>query len=814
MSYLLTAALFLIFSHSLPGQASIEPAQVYTTTRIESSILVDGQLDEAAWADAAVATDFIEFEPSNGNPPRQRSEVRILYDDNALYVGAMLFDESPDSILRQLGPRDVGENNADLFGIILDTYDDDQNAFGFYVSAAGVQSDTRFSRGGEDIVWDAVWKSAVSITEEGWVAEMEIPFSAIRFANTDEQHWGMQLYRVIRRHRQRLTWNFADRAVEGWVNQFGQLEGIHSIKPPLRLSITPYVSGYLERSTDKGIFSDGHTGFRAAGGMDLKLGLSDAFTLDMTLIPDFGQVQSDNQVLNLSPFEVLYQERRPFFTEGIELFNTADIFYSRRVGGLPRGYTDAYQDLAEGEAVVSNPTETRLLNATKISGRTSGRLGLGFFNAVSAATQAEVADSNGNIREVTTQPLTNYNVSVVDQALPNNGNLSLINTNRYQLDGSYMANVTAGRFRLATRGNRWFVEGGGAYSLQAPEAGENNSGFAYDYAFGKASGNFTYNFRQSLMSDGYDINDMGYLNINNQVSNQLTFQYAHYKPWWKFIFMNYKFQVYQASLYRPSTFRHIGFSYNSWMQTRDFTFYGLNAYITPIQETDFFEARVFGRPFNVPASYQFGGFISTNYAKRFALDMNAGLSHIPVWDQVAWWLGISPRFRVNDKLSFVHNTSYNRTRKDKGFVAFDNDGTSIIGTRFRRDIVNTFSTTYSFTNRLSMTLRVRHYWSVVRYDWYQRLQDDGELGQVVDPGDADVNFNIFNIDSWLTWRFAPGSDIILTYKNSIGAANTQVYTGFAENLFGTFGSPQVNSLSLRVLWYLDYGMLRRRLRKN
>jgi len=318
--------------------------------RIDKPIKVDGLLDESFWTVADKAGDFIQRSPEPGGVPSQLTEVAVLYNDAYIYIGAWMYDDKPGGVLTELTSRDRG-GNSDRFSIYFDTYNDDLNAYEFSVSAAGVQSDARISPGSFDRNWDAGWYSEVSITDEGWFVEIEIPLSVLRFPDIEEQYWGMNFSRTIRRNNETVYWDEINPKVSGFVNQFGNLSGIKGIKTPLRLSITPYVSTYINRHTNPDPnLSNTSTIFR--GGLDLMYGINDAFTLNMMLIPDFGQVISDNDVLNLGPYEVYYEERRQFFTEGTELFNKAGVFYSRRIGGQPIGYDDVENQLEEGEEIV------------------------------------------------------------------------------------------------------------------------------------------------------------------------------------------------------------------------------------------------------------------------------------------------------------------------------------------------------------------------------------------------------------------------------------------------------------------------------
>jgi hypothetical protein len=440
----------------LPIYAQLKSVSAVRTSQVPK---IDAILNDSCWLNAEVAKNFIQRDLHPGLPSEQKTEVRFLYDDNAIYVAAQLYDTSPDSILRELSTRD-NEANAELFGIFLDTYNDDINAYGFFVTSAGTQIDARYSSDGQDFAWNAVWMSAVKINKEGWAVELRIPYSAVRFSKKETQTWGLNIIRKIRRLRENSFWNPIDPKIGALIRQSGDLTGLQNIKPPVRLSFTPYVAGIFNHFP----YNDpslNNLSYNFSGGMDVKYGLSDAFTLDMTLVPDFSQVQSDNQVLNLSPFEVQFQERRPFFTEGTELFNKGELFYSRRVGGTPLNYYGVSSQLKDGEKIIKNPSQTQLLNATKLSGRTQDKLGIGVFNAISNTCYATVQDTLGDMRHILTSPLTNYNIVVLDQALKNNSSVSLINTNVTRDGAYYDANVTGTVFRFNNKNNS-YTAGGGA----------------------------------------------------------------------------------------------------------------------------------------------------------------------------------------------------------------------------------------------------------------------------------------------------------------------------------------------------------------
>src|SRR5690606_13161972 len=276
---------------------------------------IDGLEDEALWEKCPISADFMENFPEPNTPSSMKTELRLLYSTEAIYIYAKLYDSAPDSILRQLSVRDdVRSVNADYFSVSIDGMFTQQNSFTFTVTAAGVQADN--SDG--DAVWDAAWRSAVKIFDDGWAVEIEIPYSQLRFPKKEVQTWGINFCRSIRRYREISYWAKIDPAIDGEVQQYGVLEGIERVKPPLRLSFTPYAATYLRVGED----GDPNTPFvrpSATAGTDMKYGINESFTLDVALVPDFGDVQFDDLQFNLSPFEIYYAERRPFFTEGTEL---------------------------------------------------------------------------------------------------------------------------------------------------------------------------------------------------------------------------------------------------------------------------------------------------------------------------------------------------------------------------------------------------------------------------------------------------------------------------------------------------------------
>jgi hypothetical protein len=797
-------ALLIITLNVANGQA---PRREATASRSLSAIRVDGNLDEPAWADAVIISDFIQTEPYNGRPATFRTEVRFLYDNQGLYIGAMMYDPYPDSIPRQLGLRDSDWLNADDFTIMVSPFNDGVNAFVFQLYSSDVQTDYKLPAGSNsnfngDLSWDAVWQSKASVNKNGWVAEIRIPWSAVRFPDQPIQEWGMNCFRNIRRYRENGSWNFVDSKVQGTVNQEGLLKGIENIKPPIRLSLSPYISGYVQKNPE-----DPDWQFQFNYGADLKYGINQSFTLDMTLIPDFGQVQSDYKVYNFSPFEIQYAERRQFFTEGTELFNKGGVFYSRRVGDQPDGYEEVNDSLQPGEEITENPANTRLINATKISGNTNKGLGIGFFNAMSANTWATVRDSLGNERRILTQGFTNYNMLVFSQALKNNSYASVLNTNVYTPETGYCANVFGTDFKFANKKYTYGIWGDAFMSQKFSESAPPDRGYHYSLSFGKLSGNFQFTYRQLLETDKYDPNDLGYNQRNNKFDNYLTLEYNIYEPFWKVLDWHNAFYLSYNCMYE-------GFKYSSvWMRletrtnTKKYLTLGANSEISPVYEHDYYEPRVDGWYYKNPGGGNLVLWISSDYRKKLALDGYLAWFYSPVNPAFANAFQFAPRFQPNPRLTLVYNLECEFDENIRGYVldSLDEKGNEVIifGNRDVNTIVNSLQGNFMFNSKMSLNLAARHYWVTAIYNQYFDLQKDGTLAPNNYTGDNNINYNLLNIDLSFVWNFLPGSQVSVMWKNAITTFGSDIENDYFRNFTELISSPASNSFSVRVLVYID-----------
>ena len=818
---------FVIIGKNTNGQAEKKSYYAQRLSDVDN-IKLDGILDDAAWNTAEVASGFIQTEPVFQEPISQQSDVRILYDDGGIYVGAMLYDTEPQNILKEFSPRDQ-RNNVDWFGVVFDTYRDGLNGFSFNVTASGVQLDSRYAGGNEDRNWDGIWDSKVQMLDNGWSVEMYIPYLSLRFGDVELQEWNLQFIREIRRKRELTYWNPVDPAIEGFVNQFGHLDGIQDIKSPVRLSIIPFLTGYVNTAKAGGENVPTDATLAYTGGLDLKYGINDAFTLDMTVIPDFGQVLSDQQVLNLSPFEVRFDENRQFFTEGLELFDKGNVFFSRRVGGTPFAFFAPFAELQANESVVSNPQIAQLYNATKISGRTAKGTGIGFFNAVEGKEFATIENLlTGDTRQVETNPLTNYNVLVVDQNLANNSVISLINTNVTRIGDAYDANVTGGFFNLRNKKQSYNLSGSATVSNQFFES-ETITGHQYNVSFGKISGNWQWGLDYNEESDDFDPNDLGLLFSPNERSFGGSLGYTDFKPkneklqrWSVGVSQNYN------RLFSPNVFTNYGIGLNAFVLWKSRNALGGNLFYEPVESRDYFEPRTadFSQFYLFPKSYSASSFFSSDYRKKLAIDVNVFYRVFDEPGRTFSNIVVSPRIRLSNKFSIFPSTTVSKSRNDVGFPGSSSQlpeisgletGDILFGRRDRDILENSIQLQYIFNNLMSFSTRVRHYWDKVGYSGFQKLDVDGTLIELdYDGNDTsgdpafDTNFNFFTVDMVYTWRFARGSDLIFVWKNQISGSDQDIASDYFTNVNGLSTLAQTNSISLKVVYFLDYNSVVRR----
>ncbi len=783
--------------------AAQDSFRVIKAVRTTSSIKIDGVINEDAWKTAPVLNEFIEMRPTFGaaEDPKSQTDVWILYDNDAVYLGGICYEPSTDSISRELVGRDVVGIN-DFIGVMFDTYQDRINGVGFYVTALGEQYDAKYSLGEEDGSWNAVYQTATKINANSWSFEMRIPYAALRFSKKNVQDWGINITRRRTKAGKQYSWSPINPNKFGVMNQSGNLVGLENIKPPIRLSFSPYISAYGNNYPSPG---GKKTNGSFNGGMDVKYGLTKAFTLDMTLIPDFGQVQSDNQVLNLSPFEVKFNENRSFFTEGTELFNKGNFFYSRRIGGVPINYYNAYSNLQPGDTVLKNPGETKLINATKISGRTAGGLGVGIFNAITQPQHATVLNKNSNTQSrIETNPLTNYNIIVLDQTMKNNSSVTLINTNVLREGNTYDANVSALMFDLYDKKIDWNIWGRVANSRLT--GNENKvSGMRYEMNLGKFRGPFNFEIHHYRVDDKYQQNDMGYFTNSNYLLTGYSLWYKINKPKSFYNNINFTMSGNYTEQYTPRRYQALEFYFRINSQLKNLWNVGAgNTYNQKSQ--DFYEPRIAGKMFKRPAIGSVNVFASSNTAKKYSADAEYIYGRSDQYNNTNHTIYLGNKYRFNKKLTIGVSTLNEFKHNDVGFAAINPTADSVFfGLRKVTTLENILTAKYNFNIKMGITFRARHYWRKVDYNRFYTLEDNGSLKDIAHvPYNPENNVNIFNIDMVYTWQFALGSFINIGWKNAGFSSVQDVKTAYYKNLRNTLKDPKENNFSVKIIYFLDY----------
>lgn len=774
---------------------------------------IDGILNDSIWQNSTFESDFTQYEPYNGNSPSQFTDVNFAYDNYAIYIAAECKINNQGQLFSILSERD-NFGQADYFGFYIDPYNTGITGYGFFVTSAGVQIDVKIDNNTENKDWDAVWYSKVEKSDSGFTVEMKIPYSAFRFPKKDKQNWRINFYRNIQQNREIVSWNYVDNSKTGIINQLGKIEGLNNIKPPLRMSFLPYISSYAQKYTNSP-----EVGRSYNGGLDFKYGINESFTIDMMVIPDFNQVETDEQKLNLSPYETYYDEKRYFFTEGTEIFNKGNIFYSRRIGKVPTKYNDVTNMLLDGEVIVSNPQSTQILNATKFSGKTKKGFGIGFLNAFTGTTYADILDTvNNNKKRILTEPFSNYNVLALNQPLPNNSYLSFTNTNFSSFGRNYTSFVTAEEAYLRNKNNSWAFFQRFSVSQIFDDTLDTDRGFAYRFALTKTSGKFRISASQTVYSDTYNPNDLGYLRQNNLMTNSLSFSYNIYKPFWQFLQWRNTLTFKQQSLY--DSLRYIGtnVTFNSSFKFKNNTSAGLIIDFSIGEEFDYFEPRVDGKLYVRAPERGYTFWISTNYAEPFAYDIQGNFNYVSLNedDKKGFAVRNSPRIRLSNNAFFVFTNNLQFDYNNYGYVGkSDTQDSVFFGKRNIKYTTNELQFEYIFSKNISSALKVRHYWSVIDYFSFSTLGDNGRLYPLNYSyrfiGDQDLNYNAFTVDFNFKWIFLPGSEFSFSYKQQILSSSNDLVFDYYDNFEKMyFNSSLLNSISFKLIFYVDYNSIRRK----
>ncbi|MDP4224199.1 MAG: DUF5916 domain-containing protein, partial [Bacteroidota bacterium] len=548
-------------------QTLIQP--VYTTSRLVTpKPVIDGKLDDECWKHGTWAGDYHQFTPNEGAKPTYPTEHNIQYDDKNLYIAFRAFDPEPKKVHRYAGVRD--DIVGDLVGVNFDSYRDYRTGFEFTITAWGQKVDlVLFNPNNWDFNWNAVWKAKTGLEDSAWVAEIEVPLSQLRYSNQKEQVWGMHTWRWIDRYQEESNWERQTKTGPGMLYNYGEFRGLNGLKKSRRLEIMPFALGELKTMKEEpgNPFTKNGRQWGGNAGLDAKIGVSSNFTIDLTVNPDFGQVESDPSVMNLTAFETFYEEKRPFFLEGLTIFDykfdDQSLFYSRRIGHSP--WLTLSPEPGSG-LFMKNPDKTTILSAEKFSGTTSGGLSVGLIQSLTANEYTRISDSEGNRSNEKVEPLTNYVVARVQKGynagttviggmltsvnrFDNTGSLQFLTSdaytggldilhrwknNEYFIDGRLIGSYINGSkesIALLQQSSARYYQRPGADYLNYDPTRTNLSGFGGKFRIGKGAGGFwKYSTGVTFLSPGLELNDLGYMRTADEINQENEVTYFVNKP--------------------------------------------------------------------------------------------------------------------------------------------------------------------------------------------------------------------------------------------------------------------------------------------
>lgn len=748
---------------------------------------IDGLIQEAVWDKVQWSGDFVERQPDENTAPSQETEFKILYDQKNLYIAIRAFDTEPEKIERRLSRRDGFE--GDFVEVNIDSYHDQRTAFSFTVTAAGVKGDEAVSENGNnwDESWNPVWYTKTNIDELGWTAEIRIPLSQLRFGNSKEQVWGIQVMRNLFRENERSVWQRIPQDAPGWVSEFGELKGLIDIKPQKQIELQPYGLAQLDTypQEEGNPFRDGND-TKLNAGLDGKIGVTNDLTLDFTINPDFGQVEADPAAISLDGFQIFFQEQRPFFVENKNIFNYQfadnqdNVFYSRRIGRQPQGDPE----LEEGE-YADVPDNTKILGAAKFSGKTKKGLSIGILESITSKEYASI-DSDGERSKELVEPLTNYFVARMQQDFNKRNSFIggiFTSTNRKieeNLDFLRENAFTGGiDFKHQWKGRTYYVEGNAIVShvtgseeaiLQTQESlthlfqridathvsvdssRTSLTGTGGKIEFGKAgSGNWSYNAGLLWRSPELELNDVGFLRQADNIKQYAEVYYRTLKPFSNFRRLNFGFEQFSMydfeGNYNRLQFELASFAHfkNNWWSEIGFNYNPRNYSNTSLRGGPRFRYNeevanwwFFGTDSRKKLRFRLGYVILGTRQNHYSLfRLETGLTYQPfnsfnisIYPEVSW----NP-----DKTQYVSEQNYN---DDPRFITAEIDN-------------QTFSTSIRFNYTINPNLSIQYYaepfvskgnYSNYNYITDATAQDLYDRFELYDEEQISYDEGVYNID--------------------------------------------------------------------
>ena len=790
-------------------------------TRFNNPPKIDGIINDSQWNGLEPATEFERWMPNNGQNEREGYEsfIYLGYDDTGIYIAGKFNDPNPSLIPLEFSQRDnIWEVNADSFWLSINTNDDNLNDQGFQVTSAGTLGDTYTSGEFSEDDWnfDTVFEAKVSIDENGWNMEMKIPYSALRFPSSDIQSWGIQFSRRIIEFGEFYTWNYIDTKTSTFRESLGLLNGLKNISPPTRLFFYPY----LQSSVDLNKNNRPLSGYSA--GMDLKYGISNNFTLDATLIPDFGQVAFDEKELNLSPFEQKFDENRAFFTEGSQLFKKADtggrsggnFFYSRRIGDDINLNTDEL--IEDNEELMSYETKANLVNSIKLTGTTNSGLSIGIINSITEKAYANVKDLNTQeIKNKLIAPLTNYNVVSLSQtALNKYSTFSFLNTNVNRGDDFKGSNNSALVVDLYDNDRKFNINANVFQSNS--KSFSDTKGFRGGISLSELTGSLRFDIGWNGVDANYYQNDLGYYNLRNDQRLWAKVGYMTFKPTKLYEKIEAYLWMSERSRFYPKILKsqggRIGLTLTSLKLEEIRASFDYTSKYKDFEETrkeDFFiyQPAEYELEFNYRSDTRkklvYGSGIEHSYGVNEQFNENSSETEIEFYSG----------YRLSNQFKVELGISNGISKNEIGYV-FDENDNLYFGNRKVKFTENNISLNYNFNSYKSLNLKFRQFWSSALYkEDFFLLKSDGNRSvseKNISDYDPNTNFNLWNLDLSYNWEFAPGSKITLLYRNNIFNEDNLSGISYYNSTKELFEKPINHQLSLRINYFIDFNLLKKK----
>lgn len=815
------------FAFSQSTRDSIpEEIRKYTTIRLSTAKpVIDGVLNDDCWKTGTWSGNFIQFIPTEGALPSFPTEVKILYDDKDLYVAIRAMDE-PDKVQRYAGMRD--EFVGDQLGINFDSYHDHRTGFEFDVTAYGQQIDLILTNPmNGDLSWNAVWKSKVGFEDSAWIAEMEIPLSQLRYSKKDHQIWGLHVWRWIGRLQEESDWEKQSLASAGMLYNFGELHGIKNLSSVRRIEIMPYALGKLNTfpAVSENPFTKDGRKWEGKMGMDAKVGISSNFTLDVTINPDFGQVESDPSVMNLTAFETFYDEKRPFFLEGKNIFSydfdDVNLFYSRRIGHSPSYHLPA------SNLFTDETDNTTIIDAVKLSGKTSGGLSVGFIQSLTSDEYTRTNDGAGLKDKIASEPMANYSILRLQKdyregattiggmltatnRFINDEHLEFLTRNaytggldllhqwkdkKYFIEGRFVGSYVSGEsqsIRLLQESSARYYQRPGAGYLDYDTTKTSLSGTGGKFKIGKGSGLWRYNTSVNWFSPGLELNDLGYMQYSDEVQQENNLSYFVTQPVSIFRSFSMNLEEFNAWNFNGS-YLGSGVHYSFSSSFKNLWGFSVNL----IGHTEHLDTRVLrgGPDMMSPGFFETYGQVNTDQSKRFSLELSYNYRKSAHQSFRNYELEPSITYRPINSLRIRLSGNYYKNDDNLQYIShafFGQLDRYILGTLDQENLGFTLRIDYSLTPELSVQLYGSpfisrgsysdlKYGTDVRNTNYEKrfapfsqtllvgdtyyLDENNDAVADYSIADPDFNFQQFRSNLVIKWKYRPGSYLYLVWSS-------------------------------------------------